>query len=166
MAPTQDNGLKSNGNGAKSNGNGLNGNGLNGKNGFGKKGEDGFTAGLQFWLFFLLTLVLLGFPLPYAIVFGAMGGMAGGFAVGWWQDMGLKNGFKNSDFMVILDAQRLLELDQPEAETYERAEQVLRRRTRYVSNRPYDRETRKQAVNTWLSWRRGSRPRAGRRGDR
>ncbi len=128
--------------------------------------EDGFTAGLRFWLIFLIILVLLRFPLPYAIVFGAVGGMAGGFAVGWWQELSLlpgQNGY--SDMFVAMDAQRLLELDESESDTYERAEQVLKRRSQYVSNRPYDRDSRKQLVNGWLSWRRSSRPRDG-RGDR
>jgi len=121
--------------------------------------EDGFTAGLRFWLVFLIVLVLLRFPLPYAIVFGAIGGMAGGFAVGWWQELTLggRNGY--SDVHVTLDAQRLLELDESEADTYDRAEGILRRQTRYVSNRPYDREGRQQVMQSWLAWRRSSRPR-------
>lgn len=132
-----------------------------------KKSEDGFTAGLQCWLIFLLSFVFLGFPLAYAIVFGAIGGMAGGFAVGWWQSKDPNSNFKigNSDFRIMLDAQRLVELDQPQSETDERTEKVLRRRARYVSNRPYNRDRRKQSVNTWMSWRRGSRPEEGQRGD-
>lgn len=122
--------------------------------------EDGFTAGLQFWLFFLIALVLLEFPLAYAIVFGAIAGMAGGFAVGWWQGLGRQTGAGYSDLAVTLDAQRLIELDEPEGDSYSRGEAMLRRRrANYVSNRPYDRDSRKRTVNGWLSWRRSSRPR-------
>lgn len=130
------------------------------QNNFNNKKEDGFTAGLRFWLVFLIVLVLLRFPLPYAIVFGAIAGLAGGFAVGWWQELSMapgKNGY--SDVFVTMDAQRLLELDESESDTYDRAEGVLRRRSQYVSNRPYDRDGRKQIVNGWLAWRRSSRPR-------
>lgn len=130
------------------------------QNNFKNKPDDGFTAGLKFWLIFLIALVLMRFPLPYAIVFAFVGGMAGGFALGWWQELSLipgQNGY--SDVFVTMDAQRLLELDEPESDTYDRAEGVLRRRSQYVSNRPYDRDGRKQIVNGWLAWRRSSRPR-------
>ncbi len=130
------------------------------QNNFKNTKEDGFTAGLKFWLIFLVVLVLLRFPLPYAIVFGAVGGLAGGFAVGWWQEMSLmpgKNGY--SDVFVTMDAQRLLELDESESETYDRAEGVLKRRSEYVSNRPYDRDGRQKVMKSWLAWRRSSRPR-------
>ncbi len=129
------------------------------QNNFNKR-EDGFTSGLKFWLIFLIVLRLLGFPFPYAVVFGAVGGIAGGFALGWWLEMALmpgQNGY--SDVFVTIDAQRLLELDESESDTYDRAEGVLRRRAQYVSNRPYDRDGRQQMMKGWLAWRSSSRPR-------
>jgi len=47
--------------------------------------QDTFLAGIQFWLFFLLTFFVLGYPLPLAIVLGAVGGIAGGTIAGRWQ---------------------------------------------------------------------------------
>ncbi|MFZ4667440.1 MAG: hypothetical protein ACOYME_13520 [Prochlorotrichaceae cyanobacterium] len=47
--------------------------------------KDTFLAGIQFWLFFLLTFFVLGYPLPLAIVLGAVGGIAGGTIAGRWQ---------------------------------------------------------------------------------
>lgn len=47
--------------------------------------DDPFLAGLQFWLFFLISFVLLGYTLPLAIIFGVMGGVAGGYIAQCWQ---------------------------------------------------------------------------------
>jgi membrane protein implicated in regulation of membrane protease activity len=131
------------------------------------RSEDGFTAGLKFWLVFLIALVLLGFPLAYAIVFGAIAGIAGGFAVGWWQELSLKPGVSSySDVFAAIDSQRLMTLDESESDNYDRGESLLRRRAKYVSNRPYDRDNRKRTMNSWLSWRLSSRPTSDRQGKR
>ncbi|MEY2977002.1 MAG: hypothetical protein ACO31I_00375 [Prochlorotrichaceae cyanobacterium] len=47
--------------------------------------QDLFFAGIQFWLFFLLTFFVLGYPLPLAIILGAVGGIAGGTIAARWQ---------------------------------------------------------------------------------
>ncbi len=45
-------------------------------------------ATLKIWLFFLLAFVLLGYPIPFSILFGAIGGVAGGLTSAWWQVKG------------------------------------------------------------------------------
>lgn len=45
-------------------------------------------ATIKTWLFFLLVFVLLGYPVTFSIVFGAIGGFAGGLATAWWQIKG------------------------------------------------------------------------------
>lgn len=46
--------------------------------------EGGMTTGLKLWLFFLLSLYLLGYSIPLSIFFGALGGLAGGLYYSWW----------------------------------------------------------------------------------
>ncbi len=46
---------------------------------------EGFTAGLKFWLVFLLAFFLLGYSALLSIALGALGGIAGGFVISWWQ---------------------------------------------------------------------------------
>jgi len=46
--------------------------------------SDGFPVALRVWLAFLLCLVLLGYSVPFSIVVGAVGGIAGGWVVAWW----------------------------------------------------------------------------------
>ncbi|MGC1308938.1 MAG: hypothetical protein WA885_17055 [Phormidesmis sp.] len=45
-------------------------------------------AALRIWLFFLLTFVLLRYPVEFSILFGAIGGLAGGLLSAWWQIKG------------------------------------------------------------------------------
>ncbi|WP_353260016.1 hypothetical protein [Prochlorothrix hollandica] len=47
--------------------------------------DDPFLAGLQFWLFFLLVFVAMGYPLALSILLGIVGGVAGGYIVQCWQ---------------------------------------------------------------------------------
>ncbi|HBL62973.1 MAG TPA: hypothetical protein DDZ80_32770 [Cyanobacteria bacterium UBA8803] len=47
--------------------------------------SDGFPYALRFWLIFLLSLVLLGYSVPFSIVLGAIGGFGGGWIVAWWK---------------------------------------------------------------------------------
>jgi hypothetical protein len=47
--------------------------------------QDLFLAGIQFWLFFLLSFFVLGYPLLLAIILGAVGGLAGGTIAARWQ---------------------------------------------------------------------------------
>lgn len=120
--------------------------------------NDGFTAGLQFWVIFLVAMVLLQFPLAIAIVFGAIAGLAGGFSVGWWQDVRQLKG-QEKDIIIAepgllagLDTEILLEPDGEFSEDYVDPRQ--RRRSRYVSNRPYDIEERRRSLNSLFPWRR------------
>lgn len=46
--------------------------------------DKAFLAGIQCWLFFLLMSVGLAYPLPLAIILGAVGGVAGASIVGAW----------------------------------------------------------------------------------
>ncbi|MDV3353422.1 hypothetical protein D0962_13000 [Leptolyngbyaceae cyanobacterium CCMR0082] len=41
-------------------------------------------AALRIWLVFLLVFVLLGYPVTVSILFGAVGGFAGGLVSAWW----------------------------------------------------------------------------------
>jgi predicted exporter len=45
----------------------------------------GFSAGLQIWLLFLLSLFWIGYPALMSIALGAIGGLASGLVVDWWQ---------------------------------------------------------------------------------
>jgi hypothetical protein len=46
--------------------------------------SEGFPVALRVWLVFLLCLVLLGYSVPFSIVVGAVGGIASGWVVAWW----------------------------------------------------------------------------------
>jgi hypothetical protein len=41
-------------------------------------------AALRIWLLFLLVFTLLGYPVVFSILFGALGGFAGGMISAWW----------------------------------------------------------------------------------
>ena len=41
--------------------------------------EAGISAGVKYWLFFMVSLFLLRYDPPMSIVLGALGGLAGGF---------------------------------------------------------------------------------------
>ncbi|MEM9979253.1 MAG: hypothetical protein AAF808_16615 [Cyanobacteria bacterium P01_D01_bin.2] len=41
-------------------------------------------AALRIWLAFLLLFVLLGYSVAASIIFGAVGGFAGGLVSAWW----------------------------------------------------------------------------------
>lgn len=41
-------------------------------------------AALRLWLVFLLIFALLGYSVTVSILFGAMGGFAGGVVAAWW----------------------------------------------------------------------------------
>ena len=41
-------------------------------------------AALRIWLVFLLLFALLGYSVPASILFGAIGGFAGGLVSAWW----------------------------------------------------------------------------------
>lgn len=43
---------------------------------------------LRLWLLFLLAFVLLGYAVIPSILFGAIGGFAGGMVSAWWQTPG------------------------------------------------------------------------------
>ncbi len=43
---------------------------------------------LRLWLLFLFTFLLLGYEVVPSIVFGAIGGFAGGTVNAWWQTPG------------------------------------------------------------------------------
>ena len=45
-------------------------------------------AALRIWLVFLLLFALLGYSVTVSILFGAMGGFAGGVVSAWWHSPG------------------------------------------------------------------------------
>lgn len=45
-------------------------------------------ASILTWLIFLLVFILLGYPTDISMLFGAIGGIAGGTVIGWWQIKG------------------------------------------------------------------------------
>ena len=47
--------------------------------------SDGLSAGLKFWLFFMLSFALAGYPITLSIFYGALGGLAGGWIFAWWK---------------------------------------------------------------------------------
>ncbi|MCX5965449.1 MAG: hypothetical protein NT070_20675 [Cyanobacteria bacterium] len=46
--------------------------------------SEGFSAGIQVWLVFLLAFYILRYPAPLSIMLGAIAGVSAGFIVGWW----------------------------------------------------------------------------------
>ncbi|MEL6164465.1 MAG: hypothetical protein AAFR37_12140 [Cyanobacteria bacterium J06628_3] len=46
--------------------------------------SDGVDAGLKYWLFFLLSFLLLGYEPPISILLGGLAGLSGGFIFAWW----------------------------------------------------------------------------------
>ena len=46
--------------------------------------SDGVDAGLKYWLFFLLSFLLLGYEPPVSILLGGIAGLSGGFIFAWW----------------------------------------------------------------------------------
>jgi membrane associated rhomboid family serine protease len=44
----------------------------------------GVPTALKLWLFFLFCFFFLGYPVPLSILFGAVGGFAGGWVDAWW----------------------------------------------------------------------------------
>lgn len=47
--------------------------------------SDGFSVALRLWLLFLLALFFLGYPVPFSILVGAVGGFSGGWIFAWWK---------------------------------------------------------------------------------
>ena len=45
-------------------------------------------AALRIWLVFLLIFVVLGYSVTASILFGAIGGFAGGLVSAWWNALG------------------------------------------------------------------------------
>mgnify|MGYP001792841833 FL=1 len=45
-------------------------------------------AALKIWLIFLLVFIFFQYPVPFSIIFGAIGGIAGGIVSAWWQMKG------------------------------------------------------------------------------
>ena len=50
--------------------------------------DKAIPAGLKVWLIFLISFYLLGLPVILSILFGFMGGVAGGWIFAWWQTAG------------------------------------------------------------------------------
>jgi hypothetical protein len=108
------------------------------------KADDGFIAGLQFWLIFLIGFVFLGYPIVLAIVFGAVAGMAGGITVTWWQTPSLIKGSRQP----VNDADRLLQ-QSPEdlGDTVER--QKVDRYDRTRMRRQYNTNRTRKSLMPW-----------------
>ncbi len=47
-----------------------------------------FPVALRLWLVFLFLFLLMGYAIAPSILFGAVGGFAGGFVSAWWQTPG------------------------------------------------------------------------------
>ena len=47
--------------------------------------SEGFSLALRLWLFFLISLVLLRYPVVFSIIIGAIGGFSGGWIFAWWK---------------------------------------------------------------------------------
>lgn len=45
-------------------------------------------AALRIWLVFLLVFIVLGYSVTASILFGAIGGFAGGLVSAWWNAIG------------------------------------------------------------------------------
>lgn len=66
---------------------------------------------LRIWLVFLLIFVLLGYSVTASILFGAIGGFAGGLVSAWWNALGgepmpREKGAKNSSSLLRLPGWR------------------------------------------------------------
>ncbi|MGD1910635.1 MAG: hypothetical protein ACFB2X_07205 [Rivularia sp. (in: cyanobacteria)] len=46
--------------------------------------SDGVDSGLKYWLFFLLSFILLGYEPRISILLGGLAGLGGGFIFAWW----------------------------------------------------------------------------------
>lgn len=46
--------------------------------------SDGVDAGLKYWLFFLLSFLLLGYQPEISILLGGLAGLGAGFVFAWW----------------------------------------------------------------------------------
>ncbi|MBE9211861.1 hypothetical protein IQ247_03855 [Plectonema cf. radiosum LEGE 06105] len=46
--------------------------------------SDGIDAGLKYWLFFLLSLIILGYQPETSILLSGLAGLAAGFIFAWW----------------------------------------------------------------------------------
>lgn len=46
--------------------------------------SDGVDAGLKYWLFFLLSFLILGYQPSTSILLGGLAGIGGGFIFAWW----------------------------------------------------------------------------------
>ncbi|MEM8614630.1 MAG: hypothetical protein AAGF93_21640 [Cyanobacteria bacterium P01_H01_bin.105] len=67
-------------------------------------------AALRIWLVFLLVFALLGYSVPASILFGAIGGFAGGLVSAWWHAPGgepISNGDNPSSMPLRLPKWRL-----------------------------------------------------------
>ena len=88
--------------------------------------SDGVDAGLKYWLFFLLSFLLLGYPPPISILLGGIAGLSGGFIFACW---GSK---ETTDTKVPSQIQRETQTDDDELATVQRANSP---RTRRVARR-------------------------------
>lgn len=54
-------------------------------------------SALRIWLLFLLLFALLGYSVTASILFGAMGGFAGGLVSAWWHAPGGEPALRKND---------------------------------------------------------------------
>ena len=50
--------------------------------------DKAIPAGLKVWLIFLLSFYFLGLPAVFSILYGFVGGVAGGWIFAWWHTAG------------------------------------------------------------------------------
>jgi hypothetical protein len=108
--------------------------------------EDGFVAGLQFWVIFLVGFVLLGYPLALSIIFGAIAGIAGGSIVTWWQQAVTAAGkvidINDADLINAYQSEDLVQ------------EVKTKRREKYsAGRRRRDRDSKGRLIRNWAPWR-------------
>ncbi|MBW4421040.1 MAG: hypothetical protein KME13_17685 [Myxacorys californica WJT36-NPBG1] len=105
----------------------------------------GFSAGLQIWLLFLLSLYWSGYSALLSIALGALGGLASGLIVDWWL---------SKDERTEPDP-KLIDEEGTEAMTRDPSDRANRRRRREASALRYrqQRRMRSRAFN-WKFFRR------------
>ncbi|MGB3655698.1 MAG: hypothetical protein WBA41_31430 [Rivularia sp. (in: cyanobacteria)] len=89
--------------------------------------SDGVDAGLKYWLFFLLSFLLLGYQPPVSILLSGLAGLSGGFVFAWW-------GSKEPTVTKINQNQRDIEVED-EVSSAPRNLQRTRRTTRRYRRR-------------------------------
>ncbi len=90
--------------------------------------SDGVDAGLKYWLFFLLSFLLLGYQPPVSILLSGLAGLSGGFVFAWW-------GSKEPTVTKINQSQRDIQIEDEGVSSAQRNLQRTRKTTRRYRRR-------------------------------